>query len=86
MRLPLADRLARRAIPLHWTMLLGVISLSCLVVLAVTGVVLFFFFDPSSDTVRYGGSYPLLQGVPVSQAYASTLHISLEVPGGMLVR
>lgn len=86
MRLPLADRLARRAIPLHWTMLLGVISLSCLVVLAVTGVALLYLFEPSSDTVRYDGSYSLLQGVPVSEAYASTLHISLEVPGGMLVR
>jgi ubiquinol-cytochrome c reductase cytochrome b subunit len=86
MRLRLTDRLARRAVPLHWTLLLGVISLSCLVVLVVTGVVLLFFFDPSSDPVRYDGSYPLLQGVPVSKAYASTLHISLEVPGGMLVR
>lgn len=86
MRRRSADHLARRAIPLHWTVLLGVISLSCLVVLAVTGGVLLFFFDPSSDSVRYDGSYPLLQGVPVSEAYASTLHVSLEVPGGMLVR
>jgi len=56
------------------------------VVLASAGIVLLLFFDPSSDTVRYEGSYPLLQGVPVSKAYASTMHISLEVPGGLLVR
>ncbi|QWF20459.1 cytochrome b N-terminal domain-containing protein [Nocardioides sp. LMS-CY] len=86
MRLRSADRLANRAIPLHWTLLLGVISLSCLVILAVTGVILLYFFNPSNDPIRYDGSYPLLQGVPVSEAYASTLHISLEVPGGMLVR
>ncbi|MDF1602027.1 cytochrome b N-terminal domain-containing protein [Nocardioides sp. YIM 152315] len=79
-------RPATRTVPLHWTMLLGVISLSCLFVLTVTGAVLLFFFEPSSETVRYEGSYPLLQGVPVSRAYASTLHVSLEVPGGLLVR
>jgi ubiquinol-cytochrome c reductase cytochrome b subunit len=79
-------RPATRAVPLHWTTLLGVISLSCLFVLTVTGVVLLFFFEPSSDTVRYDGSYPLLKGVPVSKAYASTLHVSLDVPGGLLVR
>ena len=71
---------------LHWTTLLGVISLACLAVLVATGVVLMFFFDPSSDTVRYGGSDPLLRGVPISKAYASTLHVSLEVRGGLLVR
>ena len=75
-----------RAVPLHWSTLLGVISLSCFAVLTVTGVVLLFFYDPSSDTVRYSGSYPLLQGVPVSKAYASTVHLSLEVRGGLLVR
>lgn len=78
--------LRNRVVPLHWTTFLGVISLSCLAVLTVTGVVLLFFFEPSTDTVRYDGSYPLLQGVPVSEAYASTLRVSLEVPGGLLVR
>ena len=76
----------RRAIPVHWSFLLGAISLSCFTVLVVTGVFLMAFYDPSSDTVRYDGSYPLLQGVPVSKAYASTLHISFEVPGGLLAR
>jgi ubiquinol-cytochrome c reductase cytochrome b subunit len=71
---------------MHWTVLLGVISLTCFIVLAVTGVVLLFFFDPSSDTVRYDGSYAPLQGVSVSAAYASALHISFDVPGGLLVR
>lgn len=40
------------------------------------------FYDPSSASVRY----QLLRGVAVSQAYASTLHISLDLPGGLLVR
>jgi ubiquinol-cytochrome c reductase cytochrome b subunit len=60
--------------------------LSCLLVLTVTGVILMFFYEPSSDTVRYNGSYSPLEGVQVSRAYASTLHLSLEIRGGLLVR
>jgi ubiquinol-cytochrome c reductase cytochrome b subunit len=80
------DVAAKRAVPLHWTSLLSVVSLTCLTVLTITGVVLLAFYDRSTDTVIYDGSYALLQGVPVSRAYASTLHISLDVPGGLLVR
>jgi ubiquinol-cytochrome c reductase cytochrome b subunit len=76
----------QRATPLHWSFLLGAISLSCLTVLAVTGAYLLAFYDPSRETVSYDGSYPLLRGVPVSKAYASTLQISFEVPGGLLAR
>jgi ubiquinol-cytochrome c reductase cytochrome b subunit len=76
----------QQAMPLMWTSLLGVISLACLFVLTTTGVVLLFFYDRSSETVPYSGTYPLLQGVPVSKAYASTMHISFEVPLGLLVR
>ncbi|MGY2703019.1 MULTISPECIES: cytochrome bc1 complex cytochrome b subunit [unclassified Nocardioides] len=78
--------LLTRAVPLHWSSLLGVVSVACLAVLTVTGVVLMFFYDPSSDTVRYDGSYTPLQGVEMSKALASTLHLSLDVPGGLLVR
>ncbi len=76
----------RRAVPLHWSALLGVVSLSCVAVLTITGVVLLCFYDRSSDAVSYTGSYPLLHGVPVSRAYASTLRISFEVQGGLLIR
>ncbi|QIG42050.1 cytochrome bc complex cytochrome b subunit [Nocardioides anomalus] len=62
------------------------VSLTCLGVLAVTGVALSFWYDPSGDTVDYSGSYPLLRGLPVSRAYASTMHISFDVPGGLLLR
>jgi ubiquinol-cytochrome c reductase cytochrome b subunit len=75
-----------RGVEGHFSSLLGVVSLSCLLVLTVTGVILTFFYDPSSTTVRYRGSYAPLEGVPVSRAYASTLHLSLEVRGGLLVR
>jgi ubiquinol-cytochrome c reductase cytochrome b subunit len=79
-------RPATKTVPVHWSLLMGVISAAAFFVLTVTGVILLFFFDPSSETVRYHGSYPLLSDVPVSKAYASTLHISFDVRGGLLVR
>ena len=45
---------------------------ACLVVLIVTGVFLTIFYTPSSTIVRYQGAYPLLRGVEMSEAYAST--------------
>ena len=82
----LIDQLRHRASPNHWSFLFGVVSLACLVVLTVTGVILMFFYDPSSATVTYRGSYPLLRGVEMSEAFASTLRISFDVGGGLLVR
>jgi len=82
----LIEKLRRRAVPNHWTQFFGAISLACLAVLTVTGVVLMIFYDPSPATVRYGGSYPLLRGVEMSKAFESTLRISFDVRGGLLVR
>lgn len=82
----LADQLRHRAAPSHWSFLFGVVSLACLVVLIVTGVILMFFYEPSSTTVPYRGRYLLLQGVEMSEAFASTLRISFDVSGGLLVR
>lgn len=65
---------------------MGVVSLACLAVLLVTGVVLMWFYDPSGKTVPYSGSYEPLNGVQVSEAYASTMHISFDVRGGLLLR
>jgi ubiquinol-cytochrome c reductase cytochrome b subunit len=55
-------------------------------VAVVTGVLLLPFFRPSMATVTYHGSYRLLDGVPVSQAYRSVLAISFDVRGGLLIR
>lgn len=62
------------------------IALWCFAILVVTGAILTVFFDPSMTRVAYHGSYVPLRDVPVSQAYASALHVSLEVRGGLLVR
>lgn len=88
-RLPLLDVAkggVRKAFPDHWAFLLGEIALYSLVVLLLTGTYLTFFFDPSMREVTYKGSYGPLGGVPVSSAYASTLRISFDVRGGLLIR
>ncbi len=55
-------------------------------VLAITGVYMLFYYDPSNQTVRYQGSYSQLHGIEMSRALDSTLFLSLEVRGGLLVR
>ncbi|WSR66925.1 ubiquinol-cytochrome c reductase cytochrome b subunit [Streptomyces sp. NBC_01198] len=76
----------RRIFPDHWSFMLGEICLYSLVILVVTGVYLTLFFQPSMHTVIYHGSYAPLQGIRMSEAYESTLHISLDIRGGLLVR
>src|SRR5258706_6039548 len=76
----------RRIFPGHWTFLLGEIALYTFVILILTGPFLAFFFQPSMSDVVYHGSYVKLDGVHMSQAYASTLNISFDVRGGLLMR
>jgi ubiquinol-cytochrome c reductase cytochrome b subunit len=81
-------RLARRraVFPTHWSGLFGHLAVGSFLVLAVTGVLLTLWFEPSSRQLVYDGGYEPLRGVRVSEAYASTVDISFEVPGGLLVR
>ncbi|WP_324785914.1 ubiquinol-cytochrome c reductase cytochrome b subunit [Streptomyces sp. H51] len=88
-RLPvseLAGQLLRKAFPDHWSFLLGEIALYSFLVLVLTGTYLTLYFDPSLAKAPYTGSYEPLQGLLVSRAYESTLHISLDVRGGLLIR
>ncbi|WP_085369842.1 cytochrome bc complex cytochrome b subunit [Leifsonia sp. NCR5] len=82
----LAAELRQRHITLHWTNVFGVVSLACVVVVFVSGVFLMFFYAPSSTQVVYGGAYAPLGGATMSKAMRSTLAISFEVPGGLLMR
>ncbi|WP_170177607.1 cytochrome b [Thermomonospora umbrina] len=61
-------------------------TLHSFLVLVVTGAFLTFFFDPDMSRTTYDGSYAPLRGVEVSEAYDSTLNISLDVRGGLLMR
>ena len=76
----------RKVFPDHWSFMLGEIALWSFVVLLLTGVFLTLFFDPSMAEVQYNGSYDPLRGVHMSRAMASTLEISFDVRGGLLMR
>ncbi len=76
----------RKIFPDHWSFLLGEIALYSFIILLLTGVFLTFWFKPGMNEVIYNGSYQPLKGVEMSEAYASTLHISFEVRGGLLMR
>jgi ubiquinol-cytochrome c reductase cytochrome b subunit len=75
-----------KVFPDHWSFLLGEICLYSFVILLLSGTFLTFWFDPSMKEVVYNGSYEPLQGIKMSAAYASTLDISFEVRGGLLMR
>lgn len=78
--------LRRRVVPNHWTNLFGVVTAACVVMLFGTGLVLMFFYTPSNEVVTYEGSYAPLHGAEVSKAFASTMQVTFDVPGGLLVR
>src|SRR5580658_2336622 len=78
--------LFRKIFPDHWTFLLGEIALYCFIILILSGTFLALFFKPSMTDVIYHGSYLKLDGVHMSEAYASTLNISFDVRGGLLMR
>lgn len=82
----LVDRARRRPVPTHWTNLFGVVTVACLAVIAVTGVWLMFFYVPSGDPTTYDGGYAPLHGAEASMAFASTMRITFDVPGGLLMR
>ncbi|KQP01893.1 ubiquinol-cytochrome c reductase cytochrome b subunit [Leifsonia sp. Leaf264] len=64
----------------------GVVSMACVAVIFVTGVFLTLLYEPSSAPVIYNGRYAPLDGVTMSEAMRSTMNISFEVQGGMLIR
>jgi len=78
--------LGRKIFPDHWSFMLGEVALYSFIVILLSGTFLTFFFDPSMTEVIYEGSYVPLQGIPMSVAYHSSLDISFEIRGGLLMR
>ena len=78
--------LLRKVFPDHWSFLLGEIILYSFIILLLTGTLLSLWFQPSMTDVIYHGSYVPLRGVRMSEAYASTLNITFDVRGGLLLR
>lgn len=76
----------RLTIPARWPDLFGHLAFFSFLVVLVSGVLLSLWFEPSMRQVVYEGGYEPLRGVPMSEAYASTLDISFEVRGGLLTR
>jgi ubiquinol-cytochrome c reductase cytochrome b subunit len=70
----------------RWATAFGRIAVYSFLVALVTGILLLPFFRPSMTPVLYHGSYRGLDGLTMSRAYASTLDISFDVRGGLLIR
>ena len=83
---PLGLKALRYLFPDHWSFLLGEIALYTFIVLVATGTYLALFFDPSTPQTVYHGSYTPLVGERMSEAYRSTVHLSLDVKAGLLMR
>jgi ubiquinol-cytochrome c reductase cytochrome b subunit len=79
-------RVLNKVFPDHWSFMLGEIALYSFIVLLLTGVFLSLFFDPSMSETVYNGSYAPLRGVEMTQAYATSLNISFDVRGGLIMR
>ncbi|GHG72159.1 cytochrome bc1 complex cytochrome b subunit [Streptomyces griseocarneus] len=82
----LAKANMRKIFPDHWSFMLGEICLYSFVIIILTGVYLTLFFHPSMNEVVYHGSYVPMQGMHMSEAFKSTLDISFDVRGGLLIR
>lgn len=76
----------RKVFPDHWSFLLGEIALFSFIVLLLSGTFLTLWYKPSMTEVIYDGSLQRLRGIPMSEAFASTLDISFDVRGGLLMR
>ncbi|MDN3263580.1 ubiquinol-cytochrome c reductase cytochrome b subunit [Streptomyces sp. CSDS2] len=82
----LAKANMRKIFPDHWSFMLGEVCMYSFIIIILTGVYLTLFFHPSMNEVEYHGSYVPMQGQLMSEAFNSTLHISFDVRGGLLIR
>ncbi|MGI8760656.1 MAG: cytochrome bc1 complex cytochrome b subunit [Jatrophihabitantaceae bacterium] len=75
-----------KVFPDHWSFMMGEIALYSFLILLLTGTYLTFFFDPSMAETVYHGRYVPMQGITMSRAYESTLNITFDVRGGLVIR
>ena len=78
--------LGRKIFPDHWSFMLGEIALWSFVVVLLSGTFLTFFFQASMVPTHYTGAYLPMRGVEMSAALDSTLRLSFDIRGGLLVR
>lgn len=82
----LVKEVGRKIFPDHWSFMLGEVALYSFVVILLSGTFLTFFFQASMVEVHYDGSYVPLKGIAMSAAMSSTLDISFDIRGGLLMR
>jgi len=75
-----------KVFPDHWSFMLGEIALYSFIILLLSGTFLTFFFRPGVNEVIYNGTYEKLRGIRMTEAYESTLRLSFDVRGGLLMR
>ena len=75
-----------KVFPTHWSFMLGESAMYSFIVLLLSGVYLTMFYNPSMGETVYQGVYDKLRGVPMSMAFKSTVDLSFEVRGGLLIR
>ena len=61
----------RKVFPDHWSFLLGEVALYSFIICLITGVFLTIWFRPSMAEITYDGSYQLLKGLHMSEAWRS---------------
>jgi len=76
----------RYVFPDHWSFLLGEIALYSFAFLILSGTYIALFFEPSVSETHYAGSYAPLVGQQVSEAFVSTINLSLDIPAGLVLR
>jgi ubiquinol-cytochrome c reductase cytochrome b subunit len=82
----LVKEVGRKIFPDHWSFMLGEVALYSFIVILLSGTFLTFFFQASMVEVHYEGSYVPLKGIEMSAAMASTLDLSFDIRGGLLMR
>ena len=82
----LVKEVGRKIFPDHWSFMLGEVALYSFIVILMSGTFLTFFFQASMTPVHYEGSWAPLKGIEMSAAMASTMDISFDIRGGLLVR
>src|SRR5690348_11028007 len=78
--------LMKKVFPEHWSFMLGEVAMYSMIICLLSGTFLTFWFVPSAGQVVYDGSFLPLRGVTMSEAYRSTIDISFDIRGGLLIR
>ena len=82
----LVKELGRKIFPDHWSFMLGEVALYSFIVILLSGTFLTFFFQASMVPVIYEGTWVPLKGIEMSASMASTLDLSFDIRGGLLMR